>query len=188
MANHNRLNQKVFEAFPSIKTERLVLRELQEKDAEAILQMRDHVRFNEFIPRPALNGREEARSLVARVKNSFSEKKGIAWAGQLRGKGEIIGTCGFNMIDHDNMRAEIGGELAMEYWGKGIAQESVKAIIGFGFDKLGLHTIEAKVSPDNRGAVLILESLGFEKEAHYKGRVYHRGEFKDMAVYTAFNR
>lgn len=66
MGNRSQLNQKVFEAFPSIKTERLVLRELQEKDAEAILQMRDHIRFNEFIPRPALSGREEAR-VLARV-------------------------------------------------------------------------------------------------------------------------
>jgi [ribosomal protein S5]-alanine N-acetyltransferase len=66
------------------------------------------------------------------------------------------------------------------------AAEAVQAIVEFGFRNLKLHSIIAKVSPENRGAVFILESLGFEKEAHFKDGVYFKNKFSDMAVYTLF--
>lgn len=82
------------------------------------------------------------------------------------------------------MRAEIGGELSVNYWGKNIALEAVSAIVQFGFDTLGLHTIEAKVSPDNRGAIYLLEQIGFVKEAHFKDRIYFGETFHDLAIYS----
>ena len=71
-------------------------------------------------------------------------------------------------------------------WGKNIAYEAVSAIVNFGFDEFQLHSIEAKVSPENRGAIYLLESLGFEKEAHFKDRIYFNQKFQDLAVYTCF--
>ena len=97
---------------------------------------------------------------------------------------DIIGTCGLRDFDFPNLRAEIGGELSVEYWGKNIALEAVSKIVEFGLDKLNLHTIEAKVNPENRGAIFLLEQIGFQKEAHFRDRIYFNGKFSDMAVYT----
>ena len=57
-------------------------------------------------------------------------------------------------------------------------------IVKFGFDNMNLHTIEAKVSPDNRGAIFLLQKIGFKKEAHYVDRIFYNDKFYDMAVYT----
>ena len=65
--------------------------------------------------------------------------------------------------------------------------EAVQAIITFGFEKMNLHAIEALVSPENRGAIFLLETLGFEKEAHFRDRIYFNGAYSDMAVYTLFS-
>ncbi|WP_300665300.1 GNAT family protein [Fluviicola sp.] len=46
--------------------------------------------------------------------------------------------------------------------------------------------IEALVSPQNRGAISLLEHLGFEKEAHFKERIFFNNTYSDMAVYTLF--
>lgn len=102
----------------------------------------------------------------------------------LREDDKIIGTCGFNQIDFPNLRAEIGGELSTDYWGKNIAMEAVETIIRFGFDSINLHTIEAKVSPDNKGAIFLLQKIGFKKEAHFVDRIFFNGKYADMAVYT----
>jgi hypothetical protein len=67
-----------------------------------------------------------------------------------------------------------------------IGAHGKQAIIEFGFTKLGLHTIEAKVSPQNRSAIYLMEQLGFVKEAHFKDRIYFEGEFQDMAVYMCY--
>lgn len=182
------LNTDVFDTFPILKTERLTLRDIRLEDAGEILSMRANGNVNRFIARPQMEEITQAKELVGRVRQAYEDRKAIAWAGLLRDSGAIIGTCGFNNIDLPNLHAEIGGELNVQFWGKHIAAEAVKAIVDFGFGTFGLHTIEAKVSPENRGAIFLLEQLGFEKEAHFKDRVYYDGSFSDLAVYTAVAR
>jgi ribosomal-protein-alanine N-acetyltransferase len=135
-----------------------------------------------------MNSREAAQELVNRSRHAYQNRQAIGWSGVLRDRPEIIGTCGFNYIDFDNLRAEIGGELDLRYWGKKLAIEAVVAIIRFGFEIMTLHTIEAKVAPGNRSAIFLLEQLGFKKEAHFTDRVYFKGLFSDMAVYTLLKK
>lgn len=181
-----KLNLDYFVSFPVLETKRLWLRELQAEDAPAIFAMRANARVGRFIARPEMEKSEDAEGLTQKARAAFYEKRGMAWAGVVKATGEMIGTCGFNQIDAPNLHAEIGGEMAVEFWGRGLAQEAVQAIIAFGFTKLGLHTIEAKVSPQNRSAIYLMEQLGFVKEAHFKDRIYFEGEFQDMAVYTCY--
>ena len=181
-----KLNQKPFEEFPVLKTERLTLREFRIEDAPEILTMRANGRNNEFTFRPNMENMDQSAELIKSVQEGYASKKSIAWAGILRDGEKMIGSVGLNNIEHGNLRAEIGGELDITYWGKKIPLEAVKAVITFAFRTLGLHTIEGKVAPDNRGSVFIMEYLGFKKEAHYRDRGYYEGKFSDMAVYTLF--
>jgi [ribosomal protein S5]-alanine N-acetyltransferase len=176
--------EKHFEIFPVLKTKRLVLKPIELTDAQAIFEMRANKHVNEFIARPKMETVEAAQSLVEATRKKYAEKQAIAWAGILRDYNKIIGTCGFNNFDFANKHAEIGGEMATDYWGKGIAQEAFEAIIKFGQNELDLQTIEAKVSPKNRSAIALLTSYGFIKEAHFKNRIFFEGQFLDMAVYT----
>lgn len=175
-----------FEVFPILKTNRLTLKSIEIEDAESIFKMRTNQRVNEFIARNPLEKMEQAIDLVTRTQEAFLEKKAIGWAGILRDSGEIIGTCGFNTIDFLNKRAEIGGELATEFWGKKIALEAVEAILTFGFKTMRLHAIEAKVSPENRSAIFVLSHLGFVQEAYFKDRIWFENQWKDMVVLTLF--
>lgn len=177
-------NHDVFSSFPLIKTDRLTLREIRLADAKRIFDMRSNGRVNTFIARHNMQDQEDAKALAERTINAYNNKQAIGWAGILRENQEIIGTCGFNMIDTYNLRAEIGGEMATEYWGKNIAIEAVQAIIQFGLNAMNLHSIEAKVSPQNRSAIYLMEKLGFVKEAHFKDRILFNDSFYDMAVYT----
>lgn len=181
------VNTSVFDQFPVLHTSRLTLRDIRLTDAEQIFSMRSSKRVNQFIARPDMQETEQAEQLVQRTRTAFENKLSIGWAGVLRDSSEIIGTCGFNQIDLPNLQAEIGGELDVRFWGKHIAFEAVEAIVRFGFDVMNLHRIEARIDPNNRGAVYLLEQLGFEREAYFKDRIFHQGAFRDMAVYTAFS-
>ncbi|MDX5506428.1 MAG: GNAT family N-acetyltransferase [Bacteroidota bacterium] len=185
--NNRSVNMKVFEgAFPLLESPRLILREFNEEDARTILAMRIDGRIGRFIARPEMEKIEDALGLVRRTRDAFHQKMGIGWAGIHRKSGKLIGSCGFNQLDILNLRAEIGGEMEVESWGTGLAQEAVRAILEFGFSSLGLNSIEAKVDPGNRSAIALLHYFGFEKEAHFKDRILFDGQFRDMAVYTAF--
>lgn len=179
-----KINTSIFETFPLLETPRITLRDIRPEDAEPIFEMRSNGRVNQFIPRGNMRSHEAALELVTRSRQAYQSRQAIGWSGILRDRPEIIGTCGFNHIDFDNLRAEIGGEMGLRYWGKKLATEAVSAIIRFGFQIMNLHTIEAKVAPGNRSAIFLLEQTGFQKEAHFKDRIYFNGTFSDMAVYT----
>jgi [ribosomal protein S5]-alanine N-acetyltransferase len=170
--------------FPVLETERLILRELQEADAAAIQSMRSSQLVNRFIARNDSISGEEAQNLVEKSRMAFHNRTGIAWAGMRKGSNQFIGACGFNRIDFPNLRAEIGGEMRSDFWGRKLAIEAVAAIVVFGFQELGLHSVEARLDPGNRSAIALLESLGFVKEAHFRDCIYFRDAFRDLVVYS----
>lgn len=79
-----------------------------------------------------------------------------------------------------------------KYWNKGYAKESCKAIINLAFKK-GIKKIKAKCDPLNVSSWKLLESLGFEREAHLKNNVYFWRDnddnpiWKDTYVYSKHN-
>lgn len=181
---NSQLDETDFTSFPILHTDRLTLRDIRLADAEEIFHIRANNRVNQFIARPAMEEVTSAQSLVERTRQAFVDKKAIGWAGLLRDQQKIIGTCGYNSIDWDNRRAEIGGELTTAYWGKHLALEAMAAIVQYGLHTIHLHSIEAKVLPENRGAITLLEHLGFQKEAHYHDRILFQDTYLDMAVYS----
>lgn len=178
------INKSIFESFPVLKTKRLTMRCLEAGDAVKIYEMRKNKQVNRFIARPEIASMEAAEELVSKTVNMYETQRGIGFAGILRDGDRIIGTCGYNSIDYMNRRAEIGGELSTEFWGKGIAQEAVTEIVRFGLEGMNLHAIEAIVMPGNRGAIYLLSLLGFKKEAHFRDRAFFKDEYHDLAVYT----
>ena len=173
-----------FDSFPVLKTARLTLRELRIEDAEAVFNMRSNGRVNQFIGRESMKEVLSATELIEKTRKAYVEKAAIAWAGILRENKEIIGTCGLNNIDFVNNRAEIGGEMATEFWGKNIALEAVTAIVDFGMKQLQLNRIEAKIDAENRGAIALAVHLGFKKEAHLRDYFFHRESYRDLTVYS----
>jgi len=181
--------QKALTPFPVLETKRLILREIKYEDAVSVFNFRADVRVSEFIARQPAREIKEAEDLIQRMMDAYNNKQAIGWAAERKNSAdkEIIGACGFNRIDFLNHRAEIGGEMAVNHWGKFFAIEAVKAIIDFGFDTLKFHAIEAKLSPLNKSAIYLLEKLGFRKEAHFHDYYLFEGNYQDLAVYTAFN-
>ncbi len=181
------IEKTCFTTFPVLHTPRLTLRKILLEDAERIFEMRANWRNNQFMLRPDMQDYAKAEDLVKAVDDGYNDQKMMAWAGLLRDEKTIVGTCGFNRIDHQNLRAEIGGELYIEYWGKHIALEAVQAIIDYGFNGMKLHSIEAKINPGNRGAIHLVEQLGFLREAYFKEYGYYEGSFHDLAIYSKLN-
>jgi [ribosomal protein S5]-alanine N-acetyltransferase len=178
------VNPAIFESFPFLETRRLLLRDIRISDAIRIFEMRADNRVNEFIARPNMQSERQANELVNKTIKAYRDKLAVEWAAVRKGSSDIIGTCGYNRIDFLNLRAEIGGELSSHFWGRHLAQEAVEAIVNFGFYTMNLHSIEAKVSPLNRGAIYLLESIGFKKEAHFREMICFEDMFSDLAVYA----
>lgn len=97
---------------------------------------------------------------------------------------KFVGTICLENIDKINKKASIGYWVAKSYRNRGIATKAVKLIVNFGFKKLKLKRIYAKVIEDNIQSRQVLENAGFEKEGIFKKNVLKNGKFYDEYRYA----
>lgn len=174
-----------FSPFPEIKTKRLLLRRMTEADAPALLFMRSDEKTMQFIGREKTKSLEEAIGFIQKINASVEANESIMWGIALEEEpGTMIGTICFWNILKDHYRAEVGYMLHPGFWGKGIMQEAVLAVVDFGFNEIKLHSIEGHINPENIVSGIVLEKCGFVREAYFKENFYFKGKFSDSAVYS----
>lgn len=73
----------------------------------------------------------------------------------------LIGCCGVRCAGSEPGTAELGIELAPEYWGRyGYAIEVMRALVEFGFGTLGLQTIYGGTVSANSRVTRLVSSFG----------------------------
>jgi [ribosomal protein S5]-alanine N-acetyltransferase len=178
------MNEDVFTTFPVLETERLVLREITPDDAEDVFRIYSDPQVMRYWGAAPMGSIDEARRKIDGVARAFREHEGIRWAITHKGSDRLIGSCGHWRLIKQHLRSEIGYELAPEQWGQGIMPEAVGAIVRFGFERMGLHSIEAQIEPNNQGSRRVLEKLGFVQEGYFRENFYFDGTFTDTAVFS----
>ena len=173
-----------FKPFPLIETERLRLRKISRKDVNEIFFLRSDKRVLHYLDKAPAKTKKDAYDFIKIVHDAEKNVDGITWGITLKNIEKIIGTIGFWRMQKEHYRAEIGYILHPDYWGKGITQEAMTAVIKYGFEVMKLHSIEANVNPDNAASIRLLEKNGFVREAYFKENYYFDGKFLDSAIYS----
>ncbi|WP_374525060.1 GNAT family N-acetyltransferase [Sphingopyxis sp.] len=154
-------------AAPTLRTDRLVLRQLRGEDGAALYPvLSDPEVMIWWSSGPHASLAETADY----VKINAAEGQGYScWAITA---GDDVALGWVMLIDGKPGVKEIGYILHRDYWGRGMAAEAVARVIDHGFGELRLRRIFADSDPENRGSVALLDRLGFQ----YEGRL--RGEWK----------
>jgi ribosomal-protein-alanine N-acetyltransferase len=174
-----------FTPFPVLITERLLLREIKEADAEQVFLLRSDKTSMQFLDKPLMQSAGEAALLIKKINADTSTNDGITWAIALKEDPSVlIGTIGLWRIMKDHYRAEIGYMLLPGYFNKGYMKEAIKEVIKFSFHQANLHSIEAHINPANAASAAVLTSTGFIREAYFRENFYFNGVFKDTAIYS----
>lgn len=174
-----------FQPFPELKTERLVLRQITTDDKPEIFFLRSNPDVLRYIDKEPAVSMEEAAEFIRQSKRNITANELIIWGIVLQeNQSVIIGTICFWQLQPEHHRAEIGYVLHPGQWGKGLMSETMIAVIQYGFSRLNLHSIEARVNPVNQASISLLEKSGFSREAYYRENYLFRGQFLDTAVYS----
>jgi len=176
-----------FDPFPELETPRLVLRRALPSDAEAFHQLRSDPEVIRYRGRPPLTRAEADRRLLE-IDTGIRDNTGIMWAISLRDDPRMIGDCLLFRWDEEDMRAELGYELMVSHWGRGLVTEAARAMLTFGFRSMDLHRVEANVDPANVASVRVLEKLGFTREATLRENWRVAGRFVDSALFGLLRR
>ena len=168
-----------FTYFPSLTTNRLLLRQIQAKDAEVLFPIFSDAKAMQFYGHEPHRSIDDTRELIRQIEGHYARRDSIRWGIALQGEDRLIGTCGFHHFDEEFHRAETGYELHRDLWGKGIMTEAMRAILNYGFTELGLHRVEAIIDIANEPSKALLLKLGFKYEGNLRERYYFRGRFED---------
>ena len=168
-----------------LKTERLILRPVEEKDAEAIFNYRSDSIVNQYqgwIPE-SLN---DVHSFINKVSPEINIVD--TWYQFViikKENNELIGDIGIHFLDSDKKQVEIGCTLDKNQQGKGYATEALKETMNYLFNKLNKRRVIGSIDPKNMKSIELVERLGFRKEeAHFKESILINGEWVDDIVYA----
>lgn len=154
-----------------IETERLIIRHLEAKDAEFILELLNEPAFIHFIADRGVRTTEDALNYIANGPVASYKQFGFGlFLVELRDSGTPIGMCG--LLKRDTLEdVDIGYALLERYWSKGYAYEAAAAVLDYGYNVLHIPRIIAITAPDNEASGRLLEKIGlkFEKLIHLPG-------------------
>lgn len=166
------------------ETERLILRRYKKEDLQDLFECLSDKDVVEYEPYKTMTFDEAKENLEWRI----GTEEMIAV--ELKSSHKMIGNVYLGKRDFEAL--EIGYVFNRNYWGKGYAVESCKALIQQAFSN-GIHRIYAECDPLNENSWKLLESLGFRREAHFRKNVYfwkdENGKliWKDTYIYAKLN-
>ncbi|ACY20729.1 GCN5-related N-acetyltransferase [Gordonia bronchialis DSM 43247] len=95
----------------------------------------------------------------------------------------LVGECSLHAIDWRNRVAQVGICIwAPADRGRGYGHRGVSEMVGWGFDHLGLHRLEAWIVDGNDPSRKLFESLGFVHEGSLRQRYFHGGSHLDVDI------
>lgn len=172
--------------FPTIATERLLLREFTPDDIGWYLE---HFSTPEIVhgsAYPAPKDLEAAKEeFEMYILGPWRDGTGLRWGMTLKDESRLIGSCGFYKWEKDpHRKAEIGYDLAPAHWGEGVMSEALQAIIRYGFEEMDLNRITLLALSYNERSIKLAERLGFVKEGVLRENTFFNGEFVDDVLYS----
>lgn len=145
---------------PSIRTERLTLRELCAADVSALREwMPDKSIYAYWGKGPGRTDKQPELLFEKAKKPSKSFHLGV----ELNETGKVIGELWIYLIENDRM-AKVAVRFGKAYHGNGYATEAVSAIVRFCFEHTELQRIWTDVDVQNAASCRVLEKCGFTRE------------------------
>ena len=168
-----------------LNTKRLHLRRMEISDSQSLFKIWSDPHVTEFMNISSFIHEAQAKEMIELLEELAQAGKAVRFSMIERHSNEIIGTCGFNSIDFDNAKAEIGYDIAKAYWGMGFASEGIRALMDYAFGTLKLNRIEAKVEPANVNSIKVLQKLNFKFEGTLRQFEISKGNFIDVNMYSS---
>lgn len=179
---------EILSAVPELQTPRLRLRTIRRDDLDAVYALhadRRAMRYWSFAP---WTEPRQAQEWFEQRLHQGQTEEAWPWGVSLTDAATLIGFVTLFSVQRSQCRAEIGYLLGSPYWGRGYAQEALRAALGYGFDALELERVEADIDPRNTASCRLVERLGFRREGLLRERWRVGGEVCDTALYGLLQR
>ncbi|MEN6351739.1 MAG: GNAT family protein [Syntrophomonas sp.] len=170
-----------------IHTNNFLLRKIENADLDTLHSYWSDEVITKFM-NTSFKTVEDSRAMIDLLNGLPENKEGRRWAIVEKSTGRVMGSCGYHNVKAEHRRAEIGYELGLEFWGRGIMQEVLAAVIGHCFDNEEFNRIEAFVTEGNTRSINTLEHMGFKTEGLLRDYEFTQGQFRNQTILALLKR
>ena len=153
-----------------IETERLVLREIIPEDAKAFFEMDSNPEVVKYVGMKPLTEIGQSIEMIKSIRKQYEENGIGRWAVIQKDNGKLVGWSGLKLIkeinNHKNIH-DLGYRFTPEYWGKGYAKETSRAVLKYAFKEMKLGKVFAYADVENSASNHVLRKLGFEEKGTF---------------------
>lgn len=169
--------------FPTLKTDRFLLRQFVDTDLEAVYKGLSNSVINKYYG-ISCQSLELAKEQLKFFSDLEETETGLWWAICSLGEGTFYGAIGLNNLNKNHQKAELGFWLLLDAWHQGMIQETAPLICNYGFDNLNLHRIEAFVETENMACKKTMALLNFKHEGTMRDCEIKNGQLISLDIYS----
>ncbi len=152
--------KKLFSEIPYIKSERLILRKIEETDAEDLSELTHSPNVYRYLPTFLFEQKyEDIHYVIRRLYDECFKESiilGVFMENEFCGLAEIYG------YRENTHKASIGCRFLERCWGKGIATEAVGALVRYLIQETDIETITASTMVINKRITRVTEKNDFQ--------------------------
>ncbi|MDR2249250.1 GNAT family N-acetyltransferase [Acinetobacter sp.] len=172
-----------------IETERLILRQWKETDADPFIKMGLDKDVMHFFPN--LLSATESIDLIQKMSALINENGWGFWAVELKESHEFIGFIGLhNQPEQFDFSpcTEIGWRIATKFWKQGYATEGAKAALNYTFNVLNLNKVVSFTATVNKPSQTVMKRLGMHKVKHFNHpKLPDKHALQEHVLYEIYN-
>ena len=169
----------------NIDTSRLILRAFTYDDSDSM--MRNWVADDDVQHKygePSYKTSEAVRGLLDKYIGGYSNGCYFRWGIFEKDSNECIGQIAFFLVDENNHFGEIEYCIGRAFQGKGYATEACKAVIGYGFKKIGFHKVQICCRTSNTPSNKVIDKCGFTYEGTLRDYFFMDGKYESRKYYS----
>ena len=167
---------------PAFETRRLVLRSIEEGDAQGLHAAYGDAEAMRFWDAPPSVDVAETASRIRQTLAVERRWHGM-WAIVAR-SGGFAGMINYHAVDPRNRRLALSWIVAPAFWRQGLMTEAAEAVLAHCFSAMEMHRIEALIEPENTASRRLATRLGFTQESDLlRDRLYVGGQYRNILMY-----
>jgi len=167
-----------------VPTRRLVLRPVRAGDEADVLAYRSREDVTTHLMSGPMTSGDATAFIAERMQATRVEADHDRVFLAIELEGRVVGDVSLRMGRLLDRQGEIGWVLHPDQQGHGYAREAATALMGIGFQQLGLHRIHAQLDPRNTASAALCRALGMRQEAHLREESWFKGEWGDLLVFA----
>jgi len=170
-------------SLPVLKGAKVTLRDLRLSDAPSLLAMLATEEVARFISPPPTTV-EGFERFIAWTHRERAAGRYACFAVVVDGTDTAVGLFQIRQLEPGWGTAEWGFALGSPYWGTGVFPDGARLVVGFAFEAIGVHRLEARAAVQNGRGNGALRKVGAVQEGVLRKSFLRNGEYLDQVLWT----